>query len=60
LVFLKCIEEGILGPAEGQAFIPVQAIGMELNLFNLPGDGKTSVSAKDHEPLTCDARFRQG
>jgi len=58
LLLLKCAEEGIPGPAEGQAFIPVHAIGMELNLCHFPGDGKTSGSAKEHEPLTCDARFR--
>jgi hypothetical protein len=58
LLFLKCIEEGIAGPAEGQAFIPVQAIGMELNLCHFPGDKKKSGSAKEHEPLMCNARFR--
>jgi hypothetical protein len=58
LLFLECKEEGIPGPAEGQAFIPVQATGMELNPRHFPGDGKTSGSAEEHEPLTCDARFR--
>jgi len=58
LLFLKSIEEGIPGPAEGQVFIPVQAIGMELNLCHFPGDGIKSGSAKEHEPLKCNARFR--